>query len=165
MVLKSAGAFPAPRLTLGLYGLTVDLRRAEDAPQAASGVYSRHHGGFPFKDMLALFSVSCFSYSGGLFLISLYVYGHLHASGQPGLGVCLFFSFLLFSFSPLVSSQIIMTKTVPRLFFSSSPCSSHFPVFSRHLLRRRWPKWLRPCSSSLPSRRKRFWRKKTLNRW
>lgn len=64
MALKSAGAFPAPPPTVGLYGNTADLRRAEDTPQAASGVYNRHDGGLPFKDMLALFSVSWFSYSG-----------------------------------------------------------------------------------------------------
>lgn len=104
MVLKSAGAFPAPGPTVGLYGHAADLRHAKDAPQAASGVYSGHNCGLPFKDMLPLFSVRRFSYSGGLFLISPYVYGRLDASGQPGLGVCLFFfsvvSFLSLSFLP-----------------------------------------------------------------
>lgn len=97
MALKSAGGvgvFPAPQPTVRLNGSMADLRRVEDAPQAASGVYNSHDGGLPFKDTLALFSVSWFP-TAGLFLISLYVYGYIHATGQPGWEfVCFCFVFL-----------------------------------------------------------------------
>lgn len=78
-----------------------DLHRVEDVPQAASVVYNSHDGGLPFKGTLALFSVSWFP-PAGLFLISLYVYGYIHSTGQPG------WEFVCFCFVLFFSSQIMI---------------------------------------------------------
>lgn len=111
-VLKSAGVFPAPRPTVGLYGNTADLHRAQDPPRLlleyTPGMMVVYH----LKTCWPCLAFAA-SPTAGLFLISRHVYGRLHGRGQSGLAVCLFFSSLFFSM--VVSSQISITKTVAHI--------------------------------------------------